>query len=45
MKKYGIERVQVFVYHLAANGIVERGYKPIVDALAKMINGGLGNWV
>ena len=25
--------------------MVERGYKPIVDALAKMTNGGLENWV
>ena len=33
------------MYHSAANGIVERGYKPIVDALAKITDGGLGNWV
>jgi hypothetical protein len=44
-KKYGIERVQVSAYHPAANGMVERGHKPIVDALAKMTDGGLGNWV
>src|SRR3981081_3424702 len=25
--------------------MVERGHKPIVDALAKMTDGGLGNWV
>ena len=44
-KKNGIERVQVSAYHPAANGIVERGHKPIVDALAKLTDGGLGNWV
>ncbi len=45
MKKYGIEWVQVSAYHLAANGMVERGHKSIVDTLAKMTEGGLGNWV
>jgi len=25
--------------------MIERGHKPIVDALAKMTDGGLGNWV
>jgi hypothetical protein len=25
--------------------MVERGHKPIVDALAKMTDSGLGNWV
>ncbi len=45
MKKYGIEWIQVSAYHPAANGMVERGHKSIVDGLAKMTNGGLGNWV
>ena len=44
-EKYSIERVQISAYHSAANGMIERGHKPIVDALAKMTNGGLGNWV
>ena len=44
-EKYGIERVQVSAYHPAANGMVERGHKPIVDALAELTDGGLGNWV
>ena len=43
--KYGIEQVQVFVYYLVANGIVEQGHKPIVDVLAKLTNSELGNWV
>jgi hypothetical protein len=25
--------------------MVERGHKPIVDALAKLMDGGFGNWV
>jgi hypothetical protein len=43
--KYGIERVQVSAYHAAANGMIERAHRPIVDALAKMTAGGLGDWV
>jgi len=41
--KYEIEQVQVFAYHLAANRIVEQRHKPIVDALAKLINSRLSN--
>jgi hypothetical protein len=37
--------VQVFAYHLPANGIIEQGHKPIADALAKLTDSGLGNWV
>jgi hypothetical protein len=44
-EKYGIERVQVPAYHPQANGMIERGHKPIVEALARMTDGGLGNWV
>ena len=44
-KKYGIERVQVSAYHPAANGMVERGHKPITDALAKLTDRGLSSWV
>ena len=32
-------------YHPPANGMIERGYKPITDALAKLTDGGLGSWV
>ena len=28
---------------LLANGMIERGHKPITDALAKLTDGGLGN--
>jgi hypothetical protein len=44
-KKYGIKWVQVSAYHPAANRMVERGHKSIVDALTKMTDGGLEDWV
>ena len=43
--KFKIRRVVVSGYHPQANGMVERGHKPIVDALSKMTNGGITNWV
>ena len=33
------------VYHLQENGIIERGYQPITEALARMTKEGKGNWV
>ncbi len=35
----------VSAYHPQAIGIIERGHKPIVDALSKMSDGGSTNWV
>ena len=43
-EKYGIRRVVVSAYHPPANGMIERGHRPITDALAKMTDGGLGPW-
>jgi hypothetical protein len=43
--KYRIKRVQVSVYHLPANGMIEQGHKPIANALAKLTDSGLSNWV
>jgi hypothetical protein len=43
--KYGIHRVQASAYHPQANGMVERGHRPIVDALAKLSAEGKGNWL
>ena len=37
--KYGIKRVQISAYNLKANGIVEHGYRSILEALSK-IGGG-----
>ena len=39
--RYGIKRVVTSAYHPQANGMVERGHRPIVDALSKMP----GKWV
>jgi hypothetical protein len=42
--RYGIRRVVVSAYHPEANGLVERGHKPVVDGLSKM-SGGKAHWV
>jgi hypothetical protein len=44
-KKYGIHRLVVSSYHPQANGMIERGHKPLVDALAKMTGGGFSGWL
>ena len=44
-RRYGIKRVMVSAYHPQANGMIERGHKPIVDALSKMSDEGSNNWV
>jgi hypothetical protein len=36
---YGIYRIQVSVYYSMANGMIERGYRPLTDSLFKMIEG------
>src|SRR5271169_3379589 len=41
-KIYGISRVVISAYNAKANGMIERGHKPVVDALAKMTAGGMG---
>jgi hypothetical protein len=41
--KYEIEQVQVSAYHALANRMIEQGHKPITDALAKLMDSGLGN--
>ena len=45
MQVLDIRRVVVSAYHPQANGMIERGHKLIVDALAKMTDGGEGDWV
>src|SRR5438045_4420288 len=45
MKRYGIQRVQVSVYHPQVNGMIEWGHRPITEALARMTEGGDKNWV
>jgi len=41
---YGIKRAVVSAYHPAANGMVERGHQPIVNALSKLTEGGRKKW-
>ena len=38
---YGIKRVVISPYNIKANGMIERGYKSIINALAKIIKGGI----
>ena len=35
----------VLAYYLQANGMIERGHKPIVNTLSKISDGGSTNWV
>jgi hypothetical protein len=35
-RRYRIQRVQISAYHPQANGMIERGHKPIIEALARM---------
>ncbi len=44
-EKFGIKRVVISAYHSPANGMVERGHRPIKDALSKMTKGGEGDWL
>ena len=44
-EKYNIKRVLTSAYHPQANGMVERGHRPIVDALAKMGENKSLRWV
>jgi hypothetical protein len=36
MELYNIKRVVASAYHSQGQGLIERGHKPIVDALAKI---------
>jgi len=36
LNKMEIQRIQVLAYNLKANGIIEKGYRPIKNALSKM---------
>ena len=44
-QQLGIQRLVVSAFHQRANEIVEQGHKPIVDALSKMTNRKIDNWV
>jgi hypothetical protein len=42
---YSIKRVVISPYNVKVNGIIEKGYKSIINALAKMTKDGIGKWV
>ena len=44
IKKVGADLVQTTPYYPEANGMVERGHKPIRDTLVKMCGGSGGKW-
>ncbi len=44
-KRYWVKPVVVSAYHPQANGMIENGHKPIVDALSKMSDGESTNWI
>jgi hypothetical protein len=35
-KRYNMRKITVTPYHAAANGVIERGHRPIADALSKL---------
>lgn len=39
VRRYYINRVVVSSYYTTANSIIERAYRPIVNALSKITNG------
>jgi hypothetical protein len=42
---YSIKRIVISPYNAKANGMIERGHKSIINALAKITKGGIGKWV
>ena len=44
LRKYGIKRVQISAYNAQANGKVEGGHKPILNALMALTEGGKLKW-
>jgi hypothetical protein len=39
---YSIKRVVISPYNIKANGMIERDHKPVINALIKIIKGGIG---
>lgn len=44
METYGIQNVRISAYYPQANGMVERGHQPVVDALSKLESNTLRPW-
>jgi hypothetical protein len=45
IRKYNIKRVQISIYYLQANGIIEKDHKLLINALSKIINREFRNWI
>ncbi len=43
VKTYGIRHVITSAYHPQGNSLIERGHKPIINVLSKLIKGGKGD--
>jgi CRISPR/Cas system-associated endoribonuclease Cas2 len=41
LNRWGVNRIQISVYHAPVNGIIKRGHEPLKDALSKLGD----NWV
>jgi hypothetical protein len=39
LKRYNIRNITITPDHAAANGVIDRGYRPIADALSKLTAG------
>jgi hypothetical protein len=42
---YSIKRVVISPYNAKVNGMIERDYKPVINALVKMTKDGIGKWI
>jgi hypothetical protein len=42
---YGIMRVIISAYNAKTNEMIKRGHKSVVNALAKITEGGIGKWI
>jgi hypothetical protein len=42
---YNIKRVVISPYNAKVNGMIKRGHKPVINALAKMTKDGISKWV
>jgi CRISPR/Cas system-associated endoribonuclease Cas2 len=41
LNKWGVNKIQISIYHTPVNRIIKRGHKPLKDALSKLSD----NWV
>jgi hypothetical protein len=44
-RRYNIKRIQISTYYSQINDMIEKGYRSLINALSKMTNGKLKNWI